>query len=82
LCGTRDRADFWLAFSDTALILTALICAATCIPDPNRSLVIQIAAQLKWALAGALAMLIINGWVISRFIPRQTGTLPPPMPPQ
>ncbi len=82
LCGTRDRADFWLAFSNTALVLTALICAATCRPDPEGSLVIQIATQLKWALAGALATLIVNGWVISRFIPRRTVTLPPAIPPQ
>ena len=73
LCGTRERADFWLAFSNVALVLTPLIFAASCTPDPHGNLVIEIATQLKWSLIGLLTALMITGWVISRFIPRQPG---------
>ena len=37
LCGTRERADFWLAFSNVALMLTPLIFAASRTPDPGGS---------------------------------------------
>ena len=70
LCGTRERADFWLAFSNVALMLTPLIFAASCTPDPRGDLVIEIATQLKWAFIGLLTAMIIIGLVISRFIPR------------
>jgi hypothetical protein len=73
LCGTRERADFWLAFSNVTLMLSPLIFAASCTPDPRGNLVIEIATQLKWAFIGLLTALMITGWVISRFIPRQPG---------
>ena len=74
LCGTRERADFWLAFSNVALILTPLIFGASCTPDPHGNLVIEIATQLKWSFIGLLTALMITGWVISRFIPRHAAT--------
>ena len=82
LCGTRERADFWLAFSNVALMLTPLIFAASCTPDPRGDLVIEIATQLKWVFVGLLTALMITGWVISRFIPRQRGTSTPVVPQQ
>lgn len=77
LCGTAERADFWLAFSNVALTLAPLIFAASCTPDPRGSTVIEIAAQLKWGFIGLLIALITIGWVISRFIPRQRWTSMP-----
>jgi hypothetical protein len=82
LCGTRERADFWLAFSNVALTLTPLIFAASCTPDPRGNLVIEIATQLKWSFIGLLTALMITGWVISRFIPRQPGRSTPVAPRQ
>jgi len=74
LCGTRERADFWLAFSNVALMLTPLIFAASFPPDLRGNLVTEIATQLKWAFIGLLTAMIITGWVISRFIPRHSTT--------
>jgi hypothetical protein len=80
LCGTRERADFWLAFSNVTLMLTPLIFAASCTPEPSGNLVIEIATQLKWSFIGLLIALMITGWVISRFIPRRPGTSSPVVP--
>jgi len=80
LCGTRERADFWLSFSNVALILTPLIFAASFPPDLRGNPVIEIATQLKWAFIGLLTAMIIVGWVISRFIPRHAATSRPVAP--
>ena len=82
LCGTRERADFWLAFSNVTLMLSPLIFAASCTPDPSGHLVIEIATQLKWSFIGLLTALMITGWVVSRFIPRQPGRSSPVVPQQ
>lgn len=74
LCGTRERADFWLAFSNVALTLAPLIFAAWCTPDVNGNAVIEIATQLKWGFIGLLCALILAGWVISLFIPPRRAT--------
>ena len=80
LCGTRERADFWLAFSNVALILTPLIFAASFPPDLRGNPVIEIATQLKWAFIGLLTAMILIGFVISRFIPRHSGMSKPVAP--
>lgn len=33
--------------------------------------VLEVAAQLKWALAGLLSAVVVLGWVLGRFIRRQ-----------
>jgi hypothetical protein len=74
LCGAPERADFWLRFSNVALILASLIFAASFPPNERGSIVIEIATQLKWSLIGLLTALTIIGWVVSRFIPRHGTT--------
>jgi hypothetical protein len=73
LCGTKDRAAFWVAFSNITLALVPLIFAMQYTPEvrPGTSLVLEVAAQLKWALAGLLSAVVFLGWVLSRFIRRQ-----------
>ncbi len=73
LCGTRERAAFWVAFSNVTLALVPLIFAMQYTPEvrPGTSLVFEVAAQLKWALAGLLSAVVFLGWVLSRFIRRQ-----------
>jgi hypothetical protein len=73
LCGNRERAAFWVAFSNVTLALLPLIFAMQYTPDvtPETSVVLEIAAQLKWALAGLLSAVVVLGWVLSRFIRRQ-----------
>jgi hypothetical protein len=73
LSGTRERAGFWVAFSNVTLALLPLIFAMQYTPEakPGTSVVLEVAAQLKWALAGLLSAVVFLGWVLSRFIRRQ-----------
>ena len=72
LCGTRERADFWTAFSVVIIGSAPAIFALGYGPtvDAHSSPVIEIAAQLKWGLIGMTLSVLVLGWVISRFIPK------------
>jgi hypothetical protein len=77
LCGTRERAAFWVSFSNVTITLVPLIFAMQYTPDlkAGSSAVLELAAQLKWALAGLLFAVLILGWVLKGFIHRQGGQL-------
>jgi len=72
LCGTRERADFWAAFANAAFVLVPLIFAMQVVPEarPGTSAVLELAAQVKWALIGLLAAVAVVSWVLGRFIAR------------
>jgi hypothetical protein len=69
LCGTSERARFWAAFTNISVVLVPLIFALQYSPElkEGQPAVLEIAAQLKWALAGLLATVVMVGWVLSRF---------------
>jgi hypothetical protein len=71
LCGTVERASFWLAFSNVALILVPLIFALEYTPElePGKSVVFEIAAQLKYGLIGFVVTLSCLAIVLFKFIP-------------
>jgi uncharacterized membrane protein YhaH (DUF805 family) len=73
LCGTAERADFWLAFSNVMLFLVPVIFALWVPPDSGQdvSAIVQVAAQLKWALAGLVISVLSMGIVLSAYIPRR-----------
>jgi hypothetical protein len=77
LCGTRERAAFWVSFSNVTITLVPLIFAMQYTPDlkAGSTGVLELAAQLKWALAGLLFAVLILGWVLKGFIHRQAGQL-------
>ena len=74
LCGTGERAAFWVAFSNVTLALLPLIFAMAYAPElkGRNPAVLEVAAQLRWALAGLLGAVVVLGWVLSRFIRRQS----------
>jgi hypothetical protein len=76
LCGTGERAAFWVAFSNVTLILVPLIFAMQYTPclREGSSATLELAAQLKWALAGMLLAVLVLGWVLSSYIRRQGGS--------
>lgn len=78
LCGTGERARFWVAFANVTLMLVPVIFAMASIPElpPGTTAVLQVAAQLKWALAALFVALLVLGFILSRFIVRQP--VPPP----
>jgi hypothetical protein len=77
LCGTRERAAFWVSFSNVTITLVPLIFAMQYTPDlkAGSTAVLELAAQLKWALAGLLFAVLILGWVLRGFIHRQASQL-------
>ena len=84
LCGTQDRAAFWTAFSMVTLFLVPVIFAMHMRPQPGKELssFFQVSQQLKFALIGLVASVVVLGWVISRFLPsRAWQQLPPLSPP-
>lgn len=70
LCGNQERAGFWTAFTAVAVGLTPLIFAIAWRPSTETSLpmIFEFADQLKWALIGLLATLLVLGWVIGSSI--------------
>ena len=70
LCGNRERAGFWTAFTAVALGLTPLIFAMGWRPSAESSLpaIFELADQLKWALIGLLSTLLILGLVMGSSI--------------
>lgn len=82
LCGTQERAEFWVSFSNITLTLIPLIFAMQYTPElkAGTTVALELAAQLKWALVGLLAAVLILGWVISSFIKRQAAPTAAPNP--
>jgi hypothetical protein len=77
LCGTDDRAKFWIAFSNVTVFLTPILFALHHRPDDSSSSMFQLADQLEVALLGLVISVFVLGFVLSRFIPPATaGTQP------
>jgi hypothetical protein len=76
LCGTGERARFWMAFSNVTLILTPLVFAMHMRPDREEKLLLvdQLGAQMEAALIGLVAAVLVLGFVIGQFIPRGAAT--------
>ena len=72
LCGTEVRADFWMAFTNVTLILVPIVFALEFYPDEAQGspVVLQLIGQLKWALIGLVASVVVLGFVLRSFIPR------------
>ncbi len=70
LCGTAERAGFWMAFSNVTLVLVPAVVAMHFRPAllHGQSSLFEIADQLKWSLVGLIGAVLILGIVISRFI--------------
>ena len=78
LCGTAERANFWLAFSNVSLVLVPLIFALDYKPEfgPNKPVVFEMAAQLKYVLIGFVATLAAVAVILLWFIPREKVAVP------
>jgi hypothetical protein len=78
LCGSRERAGFWVAFSNVTLLLVPLLFAMQYTPalTSGETVLLEIATQLKWALFGLLAAVCVLGCVIGRFVRRPPAATP------
>jgi hypothetical protein len=72
LCGTAERANSWLVFSNVTLVLVPVIFALDYKLElgPDKNLVLEMAAQLKYALIGFVITFNALAIVMFRFIPR------------
>jgi hypothetical protein len=72
LCGTRERASFWVALSNVALVVAPMIFALDYKPEfgPEKTVIFEMATQLKHSLIGFVITLTALGLVLLRFIPR------------
>jgi hypothetical protein len=70
LCGTKERAAFWTAFSNLTLVIVPLIFAMHRTPSraEGSQSVFQVATQIEWALVGLLVSVVLLGIVIGRSI--------------
>ena len=73
LCGNPQRSDFWAVFANVTVALVPLIFAMGYEPDANcRGFsLVEIGEQVKWGLIGLVSSVLMLGWVLSRFIPRE-----------
>jgi hypothetical protein len=78
LCGTKERASFWLAFSNVTLVIAPMIFALDYKPEfgPEKTVILEMATQLKYALIGFVIALSALGVVLLRFIPRNRTITP------
>lgn len=72
ICGTTERASFWLAFSNVTLVLVPLIFVLDYRPEfgPEKSVIFEMATQLKYAMTGFIIALSALAVVMLRSIPR------------
>ncbi|HXY24859.1 MAG TPA: hypothetical protein VEI73_09425 [Candidatus Acidoferrum sp.] len=75
LCGTAERASFWLAFSNVTLVLVPLTFALDYTPDfaAEKNAIFEMATQLKHAIIGFVIALSLLAFILFRFIPRSQG---------
>ncbi len=80
LCGTDERAHFWVVFSNVTVILSAVMASLQYHPEPgiNSPAVIEVASQLKWGLVGLGVALLILGRTLTKSISRLPVTAGPP----
>lgn len=69
LCGTEERAQFWIAFSNILLIGIPMIFALNYKPEfmDAESLFFDVAGKLSGNLGGMLVALIATGMIVSFF---------------
>src|SRR4029079_17129231 len=78
LCGTETRARFWRSFSSIVLILiplaTLFLGRTSDQPQTTTPAIFLVTDQLRWALVGLIAALVILGACINTAISAQTRT--------
>ena len=79
LCGNAERGDFWVAFSNVTVVLTAVIFAMSVEPSSSDPPLLAVISQLRWGFMGLVVSVLMLGWILSRFIPRTriSRTAPP-----
>ena len=74
LCGTEERANFWTAFSNIVLVLTPIIFALSSRPagGGGTEVFFDISAQVRWGLIGLIGAVVLLGFALGQYIPRES----------
>ena len=77
LCGTPQRAQFWIAFADVTLLLVPIIFALSAKPDvgADKIPIYEMADQCKVALIGLMLSLVGLAVILLGFIRRVPNTV-------
>jgi len=75
ICGSEDRADFWIAFSIVMLLLVPAVFAMHFHPQNGlgEAAVIAMSKQVEWGLIGLACTIATMGLVVSFFISPADG---------
>ena len=76
LCGTIERAEFWLAFTNVALVLVPLTVALRFRPLASSLavFVFDLSDQLQGALLALIFTVVVLGLGLNRYIPSVKGS--------
>jgi hypothetical protein len=72
LCGTSERARFWLSFSNVILFLVPFVLALDHRSEAFnwQTTIFDLGAQIETATIGFGVSVLVVGFMISRYIPR------------
>lgn len=66
ICGTEDRATFWVTFTNIMIILPPVLFAMNCQPNiaKSGSVFFEMVTQYKWGLFGLTGAVLVVGITI------------------
>jgi hypothetical protein len=72
LCGTNDRARFWMSFSNVILFLVPFVLALNHRSEAFnwQTTIFDLGGQIETAAIGFGVSVLVVGFMISRYIPR------------
>ena len=75
LNGEKDRqARFWVAYSNTLMLLVPLIIALIFVPDGKQEVdpFVMVVNQVKWSLIGLASTVFVLGLAIHQLVPKSS----------
>lgn len=71
VCGTENRAKFWMNISNICLILIPFMFAITYKPDMADNVIFELSRNISRSLFGLIGTVVFISLTISMFIPRR-----------
>lgn len=72
LCGSRERAVFWVASGNLVIVLSPLFFAMNFQPGDGQcgTIFFDIARQVKWGIFGLIGTVSVIGLTVKSYIPK------------
>jgi hypothetical protein len=77
LCGSAERIDYWIAFSNVMFVLAPVVLLLMAQTNDRfaQPLLVQVVDQLKWSLCGLFVAVVCVAVTIASFISRSRGVI-------